>query len=530
MSAMRLSIWRSVSLRLGCWLAVALAGGFAEPSGAAAAQAAAPVGWLQAAPGCQVLPGEIEGDGEAAQIVACGGAGTFVFGGPDLHYDGECSVVDGGSEAPALLPVEPEPRLSGSFPCSQGSCLGRSPGRPWVAVVDWPTAHGWSVAATIREAADRKVDVELYDLTAAGPVGTRVPSVSDLHVLVQLCAVAEAVKAHPGDRPLAVNMSFGRRGKGTGEDPEPGLGRAVGRVLAHLSAMGVLPVAAAGNHGELLFPASSPDVIAAGALDLSAFQMKGEVKPSKQTPPSAAALMLGYGVYLSAAAGEDGYWPAPPGSSYAAAMLTGWLGGTLAGGSQLPPLKTGAHWAPLVTPGGVALGLDGAPLAGSELAGPRLLLDRALGAVPMSRPSQPGAVLELTGPAPPMPDLPVLYAEDGDTPQPGVDPCVSCSGNGVRGGELESLDAVLIDLSASEGLPPGMDLVAVFLRVGKDVYAFDGSREPALLAAMAAGDLPSLTFEGVGGVFQAGEQPSLALVVNVGGTAYWHEVPIDMLP
>jgi len=28
----------------------------------------------------------------------------------------------------------------------------------------------------------------------------------------------------------------------------------------------------------------------------------------------------------------------------------------------------------------------------------------------------------------------------------------------------------------------------------------------------------------------AGEQPSLALVVNVGGTAYWHEVPIDMLP
>jgi hypothetical protein len=507
---------------------MALAGAFVDVSRAVAQPA--PVGWIQAEPGCPITSGEIQGDGDAAQIVSCGGAGTFVFGGPYLRYDGACRIADSGSEAPALLPVEPEPRLPDSFPCSEGSCLGRSPGRPWVAVVDWPTAHGWSVAATIREAADRKVDVELYDLTAAGPLGTRVPSVSDLHVLLQLCGVAEAVKAHPADRPLAVNMSFGRRGQGSGETLEPGLGRAVGRVLSHLAAVGVLPVAAAGNHGELLFPASSPDVIATGALDLSAFQMKGEVKPSKQTPPSAAALMLGYGVFLSSAAGEDDDWPAPPGSSYAAAMLTGWLGGTLAGGGQRPGLKTGSHWSPMVTPGGVALGLDGAPLPGSGLAGPRLLLERALGAVPMARPSQPGAVLELTGPAPPMPDLPVLYADDGDSPLPGVDPCVSCSGNGVRGGELESLDAVLVDLSASQGLPPGMDLVAVFLRVGKDVYAFDTSREPALLAAMAAGDLPSLTFEGVGGIFQAGEQPSLALVVNVGGTAYWHEVPIDMLP
>jgi hypothetical protein len=75
-----------------------------------------------------------------------------------------------------------------------------------------------------------------------------------------------------------------------------------------------------------------------------------------------------------------------------------------------------------------------------------------------------------------------------------------------------------------------MELVAVLLRVGKAVYAFDGSRDPDLLAQIAAGRLEGLVLTGVEGVFQPGEQPSLVLVVNVGGSAYWHEVPLHLHP
>jgi len=93
-------------------------------------------------------------------------------------------------------------------------------------------------------------------------------------------------------------------------------------------------------------------------------------------------------------------------------------------------------------------------------------------------------------------------------------------------GGTQSSGTVLIDLSFSGALPSQMTLVAVFLRVGKSVYAFDGSRDPALLAAVAAGGVESLSLSGVGGLFPAGEQPSLVLVVNVGGPAYWHEIPV----
>ena len=73
-----------------------------------------------------------------------------------------------------------------------------------------------------------------------------------------------------------------------------------------------------------------------------------------------------------------------------------------------------------------------------------------------------------------------------------------------------------------------MDLVAVFLGVGKAVYSFDGSRDPAVLAAIAAGALPRIALAGIDGLLQSGEQPSLVLVVNVGGLSYWHEVPIHL--
>ena len=185
----------------------------------------------------------------------------------------------------------------------------------------------------------------------------------------------------------------------------------------------------------------------------------------------------------------------------------------------------------MTTANGLALALDGVPLPGSELTGPRRLLDRAMGAWPAAlEPRGEDATLRLTGPAPTLPERSVLYAEDGNGPQPGVRPCLPCGGEGSPEGMPESPGTVLVDLSFSSALPSQMELVAVFLRVGKAVYAFDGSREPSLLAAMAAGELESLAFSEVGGLFLPGEQPSLHLVINIGGLAYWHEVPLHMRP
>jgi hypothetical protein len=145
------------------WAAL-LAGG--APLGTLAAQT---VDWLQLPAGCRTGSITAAG-GERPQAVACGNLGSFVFGRSGLHYDGPCATV-GASEVPSPIPVEPAPRLPAAFPCAGGRCLGRSAGRPWVAILDWPTAHGWSVAATIREASDQRLDVQLYDLTATGALG-----------------------------------------------------------------------------------------------------------------------------------------------------------------------------------------------------------------------------------------------------------------------------------------------------------------------------------------------------------------------
>jgi hypothetical protein len=515
--------WREWLRTLG-WAAL-LAGG--APLGALAQT----VDWLQLPVGCRT--GSITAaEGEKPQVVACGNLGSFVFGRSGLHYDGPCTTV-GASEVPSPIPVEPAPRLPAAFPCAGGRCLGRSAGRPWVAILDWPTAHGWSVAATIREASDQRLDVQLYDLTATGALGQWVPSVSDLQVLYQLCALAAAP---PGERPLAVNMSFGRHRTGEADcrTAGPSLGCAVSQVLSQLAAEGILPVAAAGNHREMLFPAASPNVVSAGALDLAEYQVRQESRPSSQTPSAAGALMLGYGVYLSTPAGNGGapIWPAPPGSSYAAALFTGWFGGTLAGGGKLavPFQEPGDRWTPVITGKGFALAWNGVPLPGSELLdGPQLLLARALGEAPVARAQHSDVTLRLTGPAGPIPELPVLYADAGNGPLPGVDPCVPCHGNGEIQGAPGG-DTVLVDLSASGGLPSQMEPRSLWLRVGSAFYGFDRSYDAGLLATLAAGGFGSLALSGVSGIFPAGEQPSLVLVVRVGGMDYWHEVPIQLLP
>jgi hypothetical protein len=519
--------WR----RIACWAAFLLA---AVPAGA---QPTTTVSWLQLPPGCPENPAEIEtGDGEEPQAVACGEAGRFVFGRSSLRYHGKCEILAAGSEPPAAIPAELTPHLPDTFPCLQGRCLGHRPGEPWVAVVDWANEHGWSVAATVREASDGRVGVELYDLAAAGVMAQWVASVSDLHVLVQLCALAERAHNKPADRPLAVNLSFGRRDPSAPCDGSgSSLGCSVSYVLSRLAESGIRPVAAAGNHRELLFPASSSAAISAGALDLARLQATGEPTPSTQTPAAAQALMPGYGLYLTASTGGLTYWPAPPGSSYAAALFSGWLGGYLAGGGTLPALAAGERprWAPAATPNGLALAVDGVPLPGSELAGPRLLLERALGGIPVpSKPLPVWGILRLTGPAQTLPKYSVLYADDGNGPQPGVIICLPCRGEGNPEGAPEGMESLTIDLSSSGGLPASLELLGVWVRVGALVYAFEESRGTELLASITAGEVQAFTLADLGGILAPGEQPSLVFVFHVEGRPdgdnYWHEVPIHL--
>jgi hypothetical protein len=212
--------------------------------------------------------------------------------------------------------------------------------------------------------------------------------------------------------------------------------------------------------------------------------------------------------------------------------LTGWLGGYLAGGGTLPETLSGtdAIWTPVRTAKGLALSYGGALLAGSELTGPRVFFERALGALPVEKRRAP-FTLKLAGLAPPGPRLPILYADDGNSPQPGVNPCLPCRiGGGGEGEGHEAPDSLFLDLASSAGLPPQMGLEAIWLRVGAVFYSFDLSYDPDLLADLATGTLPGLVLTGVAGIFPPGEQPSLVLVVKVHGRSYWHEVPIHLRP
>jgi hypothetical protein len=177
----------------------------------------------------------------------------------------------------------------------------------------------------------------------------------------------------------------------------------------------------------------------------------------------------------------------------------------------------------------MALAYGDTLLPGSEqLTGPRVLFDRALGALPSEDAPPALLTLRLAGPAPNRPPLPVLYADDGNGPQPGVDPCLPCRIGG--GGQQEMPDTLTLDLSASAGLPSALELQAVWLRVGPAFYGFDLSTDADLLGKLATGALPALALSGVADIFPPGEQPSLVLVVGVNKTSYWHEVPIQLRP
>ncbi len=504
-------------------LAVALA----VTPGAAEAQ---DVRWYRFASTCEINNSELAESPETTTL-ACGEHGRFVFGQRGLTYGGGCPYGTGAG-TPAVYPVEispDEPDLSSDLDSGAGA-------DPWVAVVDWNTPHGWNVAEIIRAASDERVQVELFDLAnSAGSLPSWLTSAGDAHVLAQLCAVADRAATHPENPPLAVNLSLGRLADGTGcSSQAASLGCEIEGVLAHLrTRFGTVPVAAAGNNGLLLFPASSSQVLAAGAMDLAWYQRTGQVLPSSETPAGAEALVPGYGIYLALQPPPQGkeYWAMPAGSSYASAVTTGWIAGarTAAPGAG-PGTSSGPdRWVPVPCGRRFCLARNGQILPGSGLETPTTLLERALGDRPVVCAAHPpeAAPVVVAGPAVGLPEttLPKL-AQELNSSQPGYHPCIPCHGGGGDPLEIPRRPLV-VDMERSEPLPFAVE--GLFLQVGDTVYELDRSYDAPLLESFENGTLPALGILGLESAMHPGDQLSLVYVLRTqAGRVFRDATPIHV--
>lgn len=453
--------------------------------------------------------------------LACGGLGSFYVGtGEDC---GQSKIDLSGSGLYLRTPVDDRLVASTSneawSPCLGGRCFSDDPRRPWVAVIDWSDGHGRSVGETVRQASGQAVDVRLFALEASGlDVIDHLPAVNDAQVLAQLCRVAEEAAARP---PLAVNMSFGRLDRASCEAAGRGLYCELGRVIDHLRHHLRIPVfAAAGHEGLLLYPAADPGVVAVGAVDLAHLAATGRARPLPQTPPGVDALFAGQGLYL-AELGGTGIWAAPHGSSYASALAAGWWAAYRLRAPELADKLLGfctGTLAPRVDGGRVYLACGSMTLPGSGLAGPDVLIQTAVGARPEvcggELPAD-GLLLEVAGPLAEVPRLTLAEVQAHlSRPAPDSRPCVPCHGSGGGGdnggggsagtgtigdgpGPLAPRamsDSVLtVDLSASRGVPGELELLGIYLQVGRRVFRFSDSENPTLLGELALGSVERLT-------------------------------------
>lgn len=314
----------------------------------------------------------------------CGGYGVF-----EMRFDAEGTqgaddgvpVLEQGREIPLDYPLLTSTPPSGFYrkspgdgakslflsragkpappPCDGGSCFTAPGEDPWVAVVDWDNWHGWSVGWTIRQASGGEVEVALlalHDPTLATYFGQRV---TDVHLLAQLCQLAEILEDPGVEPPVAVNLSLGRphrRADAEDESCNPStLSCQIGRVLEYLRTLSAeraprranptLFFAAAGNHRRLLFPGNHSRVTAVGALDLQQFHQRGRSTTAWETPEAADALFPGHGLCLEyePAPRLAAVWTSPPGSSFATALMTGWLAPSL---DSEPLPESRGRWAP----------------------------------------------------------------------------------------------------------------------------------------------------------------------------------------
>ncbi len=544
------------------WIALATVTAFFVPTPpvrAALFQAAGQLDWAVVDPTCTAAPPNV-------LVVPCGAYGKVLFG--TKSTPSGCSLLAWGRERPKAYPRpgeiesvivmpaltgakgDPPSFVNGELPCDGGSCFsppgGPSGAEPWIALADWNDWHGWTTGWMTASVGD--VAVHLFALDNLAWTAKLGPGTSDGHVLATLCGVAQSLENPAIVPPLALNMSFGRL-PGTLEVIDPAtcssndvnvassLGCQVQRVLEHLGDAGVALIASAGNHQEMLFPAAAQGVLAAGSLDLAKFRWTEEVQPAWESPTTSEALLPGYGVCLDFSTPTDpsALWPAPPGSSYASAMLAGWLADSL----QRPdPVDLFAgSWHPVWSPTAGCYQLSRAldepcnPVANA-------LLDRMLGndseACWVATTQEPNLRVSVGATSASL--APVIsldqWVRNGHNPAPEADYCVPCVTTG--GGSLTAISGdlsgeLVLDLSAS-GTEGGASMVlqALQLHFGTEFYLLP--LPSYALDQIADGQVESLILEGLPTTETSRSiQPSLVYVFCVPNDAskcFWTSTPI----
>ena len=461
--------------------------------------------------------------------ISCGDFGHFAFSTSQMNAPSAAGCSPGMTYSGSMPSVplysrhmSPSPVMAASLPCDHGSCFEARPEGADLLVVDWDDPHGWSVGAMISRVAGPGQALGLLDLQDS-PLDLGYEGVGDPQVIAQLCKIADA-PSHL--RPNVVNMSFGRKATPSCTGSASSLECELDRLLHHLrDELGVVLVAAAGNHGDMLFPAYSDAVLSTGSLKLSKLRYHGRVEPSPETPPAANILLPGNGLFLPLP--DSSIWAAPPGSSYAAAIATGWIAATLANPGEagnpflttsnrtrIYPIETGR--------GAFMLALDGSPIEHSYVPSAVELLDQAVGWEPEACPNPlftSHHVLQVTGPAvtriTPSQSLSDVQSL-ANRPCPESRPCVPChdfpdgpddpplhfsqelGGYGKAVGGPVASTSVMLDLSQSEGLDTSTySLRGIYLRVDDTVYGFSDSADSSLLNELAAGTVTGLEIRDV---------------------------------
>lgn len=517
--------------------------------------------------------------------LACGDYGVFHLGqSPTAPFQAARQTASGRSALPAYsspsLLRQAAAEAGRPVPCQYGSCYTSldelDPGQPWAAVIDWDDWHGWSVGAAVQQASDRPLPVVLFPLEVSRFTAA-VRGVTDLQVLEQACSILEEVDRGGRVPPLVVNMSFGRPAlaeEAAGECRDDSLSCQLQRVLGRLyrrpglGGLGTVLVAASGNHRRPLFPASAQSVLAAGQLDLAAFQAGLEQRPAWQTPlikNQPTALLPGYGLCLGfdidpAAGPDQPAWAAPAGSSYAAAVFSGWLTGALLRGEIDDPLEAG--WSMGLACRGqdcryllrqgereIAFNPRADQLVRSIFGDNPADGKRAAGGRPCPAVSKSPAVLRLKGSrerAGRSPGVIPSLAEvfpGRDRPAPSPHFCVPCiavsrpkpppalaNPNGAAlpltaAGEVYGTD-LLINLEEGSPLEEGLRLEGLSLLVGELLYPVEISQGDLDLLSQGAAD--SLLLAGMAHLVPEGQQPSLYYLLSWtdSGEVFWSSAPM----
>ncbi len=571
------------------WIISAMSPGL----GVAPAAAKPPAGGLQEPVAWSLYSNSCTSPPANAQEVRCGGVGVFYIG-PDTQSS--CPLIISGSELPkvysapgpsklealdqlhpprrprpgtTLNPLVPPNKAGGDtndsddggsgddsgnggeppLPCIDGSCFSTPNAEdPWIAVVDWNSWHGWSTGWTTTLLSG--LPVQLLDLEGPDLREFLGPSVSDAHLLVRLCEIAEGIEQRTFEPPTVLNMSFGRlfvddASDGVSCDPEA-LSCQVGHVLDHLVEQGVVPIAAAGNHGSPLFPASYDAVLSAGSLDLARFRSQLEIAGSWESPSGPHIFLPGYGICLKyrGSDGREQKWPAPPGSSYSSALLSGWMADILTGWDVEQPLDIDwtMTWArdedcfmlsqtvPQRCNHQVNSLLQGILDLGAECWNSSVQ-EPSLAVTPDASPTL-GALDSI-------PSF-IEWSQARHWPDPFSDPCVPCATGGLdqsltggipsnKSSTLPEGDLVL-DLTASSPLRPVFYYDKLYLRSGSEFHTLlDGAsaEDQEALDNLSDANIASLIIQHAGPLLQAEVQPSLVFVMCVEpGNCCWNSIPV----